>query len=129
MPGEGYTIFYVFICEIIITALLIAIIFLFTSFKSLAPFTGCAAGLLVAAEVFFTAPISGTGLNPARSFGPAFVLQNFQYYWIYFLAPILASILISILYKQLVYKPICGKLYHTFHHGCIFNCGYGKECH
>ena len=129
MPGEGYSIIYVFICEIIITALLITVIFLFTSFKPLAPFTGIAAGLLVAAEVFFTAPISGTGLNPARSFGPAFVLQNFQYYWIYFLAPILASILISVLYKQLVYKPICGKLYHTFHHGCIFNCGYGKECH
>jgi len=129
LPGEGYTIFFVFICEVIITALLITTIFLFTSFKPLAPFTGIAAGLLVAAEVFFVAPISGTSLNPARSFGPAYVLQNFQHYWIYLFAPFLASILISVVYKQLVYKPICGKLYHTFHGGCIFNCGYGKKSH
>jgi len=127
LPGEGVGIFHVFICEVIIAALLIATIFFFTSFKHLAPFTGGAVGLLVAAEVFFTAPISGTGLNPARSFGPAFVLQNFQHYWIYLFAPILASLLISVLYKQLIYKPICGKLYHTFGKGCIFNCGYGKD--
>jgi hypothetical protein len=47
-------------------------------------------------QVFFT----GGSLNPARSFGPDVILHTFStYHWIYWVGPILGSLLASGFYK------------------------------
>jgi len=43
--------------------------------------------LLVATMVWLEASISGTGLNPARSIGPALVTWFWQDQWLYWIAP------------------------------------------
>ena len=34
-------------------------------------------------------------LNPARSFGPALIVGNFDFQWIYWIAPILGGLIAS----------------------------------
>ncbi|WVW78083.1 hypothetical protein I302_100034 [Kwoniella bestiolae CBS 10118] len=45
---------------------------------------------------------TGAGLNPARSLGPAVVEKTFPgYHWIYWIGPLLGSLLASVFYKML----------------------------
>lgn len=53
---------------------------------------GVAIGATIALEAILGGPISGASMNPARSFAPAVVSGNFQYHWIYWVAPIFGSI-------------------------------------
>jgi glycerol uptake facilitator protein len=67
-------------------------------------------GLVLAAVIWALGAISGASLNPARSFGPAFVSLLFDtgpmsYYWIYVVGPILGGLLAAQLYK-LIFKRV-----------------------
>lgn len=68
------------------------------------PPTLCRPLLTLAAGVYYT----GGSLNPARSFGPSVVLRQFyHYHWIYWIGPLLGSLLASGFYmfiKMLEYE-------------------------
>jgi aquaporin Z len=64
-------------------------------------FAGLAIGLTVGVEAAFMGPITGASMNPARSFGPAFVGGIWQHHWLYWVAPILGAQLAVIVYKQI----------------------------
>lgn len=64
-------------------------------------FAGLAIGLTVGVEAAFMGPITGASMNPARSFGPAFVGGIWLHHWLYWVAPILGMQLAVIVYKQL----------------------------
>lgn len=64
-------------------------------------FAGIAIGLTVGLEAAFMGPITGASMNPARSFGPAFIGGFWQHHWIYWVAPILGSQLAVIIYRQI----------------------------
>jgi aquaporin Z len=41
----------------------------------------------------WSAPVSGTSINPARSFGPALVSGDWSAYWAYLVGPLIGAIL------------------------------------
>ncbi len=49
-------------------------------------------GLVVFIEALVAGPICGASMNPARSIGPAVVSFNFEFLWVYILAPIVGGL-------------------------------------
>ena len=43
-------------------------------------------------------------MNPARSFGPALYTGNWDYQWIYWLAPLSAALLTSVAFKLIFFR-------------------------
>ncbi|KAG7524966.1 aquaporin-1-like [Solea senegalensis] len=45
---------------------------------------------------------TGCGINPARSFGPAIILQSFDDHWVYWAGPMSASVVAALLYNYVL---------------------------
>lgn len=91
----------------------------------LAPWTGAIAGLLLALAILFESPLSGTSMNPARTFGSALAARDWSGFWIYLAAPPLAMLLAAELYRvELALRrraPTgCAKLDHAANVRCVF---------
>lgn len=67
----------------------------------IAPLAGVAIGFTLGFSFMLAGPISGGAMNPARAFAPALIVWNFDYQWIYWVAPILGGIIAAGLYKGL----------------------------
>jgi aquaporin Z len=67
-------------------------------------------------------PLSGMSMNPARTFGSAFVGHLWTGLWIYFTAPLLAMQLAAWLYLRRQGTVHCAKYHHHNNQRCIFNC-------
>ncbi|KAL6713666.1 Aquaporin-1 [Lecanora helva] len=87
--------------EMFLTSQLVFTIFMLAAEKHKATFiapVGIGLSLFIAelSGVFYT----GGSLNPVRTFGPCVISHSFEHYhWIYWLGPILGSVLASSLYK------------------------------
>jgi MIP family channel proteins len=64
-------------------------------------FEGLAIGATVFIEAACMGPITGASMNPARSLGPAFVANQWQHHWLYWVAPILGAQLAVSCYRYL----------------------------
>ncbi|GAB7326465.1 hypothetical protein MBLNU13_g10468t2 [Cladosporium sp. NU13] len=99
--GGGTTVAQGLFIEMFLTAQLVFTIFMLAAEKHKGTFiapVGIGLSLFVAelTGIYFT----GGSLNPARSFGPAVVNTSFvHYHWIYWLGPILGSIVAAGFYK------------------------------
>jgi glycerol uptake facilitator-like aquaporin len=84
------------------TFTLVYVVLATTTLKNfkIAPLAGVAIGFTLGLNVMFGGFISGGSLNSARSFGPALVVGNFNYQWLYWIAPIVGG-LISGVHKAL----------------------------
>ncbi|KAJ3049664.1 hypothetical protein HK097_009371 [Rhizophlyctis rosea] len=90
-----------FLMEFMITSLLIftvlgTAIHPGASVKPLAPIP---IGFAVVVGVIIAGGVTGGSMNPARSFGPAVVSNTWKGHWVYWAAPILAAIVVALLYK------------------------------
>jgi aquaporin Z len=76
----------------------------------------------VATLVWLGAPISGTSLNPARSFGPSIVSWFWYFQWLYWIAPPLGGLTAVALFYlfQRDRHILTAKLFHAPHYPCIF---------
>jgi MIP family channel proteins len=63
---------------------------------------GFAIGLTVAADILAIGPLTGGSMNPARSFGPAVVMQSFEGQAAYWIGPILGAIAAALIYDKLL---------------------------
>jgi aquaporin Z len=95
----------------------------FSSRARLAPYTGLAAGALVAFYIAFEAPYSGMSMNPARSFASAVVARDWTDLWIYLVATPLGMLSAAALYKRKSDAQGCAKVVHAVDARCI-HCGY-----
>ncbi len=122
-PGVGYPLWLVFLAEVSLTFLLVLSMFLFVSNHRLMRWTPLMVWILVAVMVWLEAPISGTSLNPARSFGPALISWFWQDQWLYWIAPPLGALLAVGTFRLLPIGKLdvlTGKLFHVPHYRSIF---------
>jgi len=92
------------ILETVMTFTLVYVILttLWTNKNKLAHLAGLLAiGFTVGFNVLLGASVSGASMNPARSFGPALIVWNFDYLWIYWVSPILGGLIAAGLYMGL----------------------------
>ena len=125
MPGDGgpATAFW---AELLISALLMAVVLTVSNTPRVARYTGLVCGVLVALYISLEAPLSGMSMNPARSFGPAVVARLWDGLWVYFTAPPLGMLSAAELYLRVKdHRGVeCAKLHHQNRKRCIF-CGGG----
>jgi len=94
---------------------------------SSARYAGIGAGALVALYIVVEAPVSGTSMNPARTFGPTLLAGTWHSLWVYCTAPVLGMVGAADAFTRLAHSPAdCAKLRHT-NVGCIFRCGYAQS--
>ena|SRR5918995_363984 len=91
------------ILETVMTFTLVYVVLATTTSKNfkIAPLAGVAIGFTLGFNVMFGGAITGGSLNPARSFGPALITGNFEYNWIYWIAPIVGGLIAAGVYKAL----------------------------
>jgi aquaporin Z len=120
LPTAGVAVAFAF--EVLISCGLMLTVLTCASRARLAPFTGLAAGALVALYIALEAPISGMSMNPARSFASAAPGGLWSDLWIYFVAPPLGMWTAAAIHAALGRVP-CAKLVHGTAQRCI-HCGY-----
>jgi aquaporin Z len=102
------------------TALLLAMIFLFLSRERLTRWTPLMLWPLVGALVWQGSPYTGTSLNPARSTGPAVAFSDFADLWLYLLAPALGALAVAVVWRRRhpSTHPKTAKLFHDPRYPC-----------
>lgn len=61
--------------------------------------------LIVGANIMAGGPFSGASMNPARSFGPAFVMWQWREHWVYWVGPLVGGGLPGALYDNFFIIP------------------------
>jgi aquaporin Z len=123
LPGTAYPLWLVFLAEVSMTFLLVLSIFIFVSNHRLMRWTPLMTWFLMATMVWLGAPVSGTSVNPARSFGPALVTWFWQDQWLYWIAPPLGAMVAVAVFRLLAIgkcEILTAKLFHVPHYPCIF---------
>lgn len=123
LPGTAYPLWFVFLTEVSMTFLLVLSIFIFVSSHRLMRWTPLMTWFLMATMVCLGAPISGTSVNPARSFAPALVSWFWQDQWLYWVASPLGAMVAVAAFRLLAVgerEILTAKLFHVPHYRCIF---------
>ncbi len=94
LPNPSTGVFVALIMEIVLTYLLVTVI-LGTAHETrlVGHNAALAVGGTIALAGLFASPVSGSSMNPARSFGPALVSGNLGSVWIYFVGPLIGALL------------------------------------
>jgi MIP family channel proteins len=62
---------------------------------------GVAIGLVVSMDILCGGYLTGAGMNPARTLGPALAMKHFDYLWMYFVGPFVGAAVAALLYDKL----------------------------
>ncbi|HAS08589.1 MAG TPA: aquaporin, partial [Actinobacteria bacterium] len=86
-----------FIIEVVLTFIFVGIILLVTKSENVG-FAGLTIGLGLAAVHLVGIPITGTSVNPARSFGPAILTggSSLTELWVFIAAPLVGGLIAAI---------------------------------
>jgi aquaporin Z len=112
LPGEGHSTMTVFLGEVVTTFTMVALLTVFLAFHKICFFTPALFPPLYSVMVWAESPISGTSTNPARSLGPAFISGQWQGWWIYWIGPILGTLLALMAFSYLAKRIEVAKLFY-----------------
>jgi aquaporin Z len=125
LPPQGLAAWNVLLGEVVTTFLLITGMCIFLGFRNLRAYTPALFPFLYSLMVFAEAPISGTSTNPARSCGPAVLAGDWQGWWVYWVGPVIGTLLATACCKLLAIRIESAKLYyfdidpHNLLHGYV----------
>jgi aquaporin Z len=111
-PGAGYTMTAALIGEAVTTFALVAGLCVFLAFHYLRRFTPAMIPCLYAIMVPLEASISGTSTNPARTLGPAVISGQWDGWWVYWVGPLIGSVMAVLACSFLARRIEVAKLYH-----------------
>jgi aquaporin Z len=99
-PASGYSDWQALLMEAALTMGLVSVILGTASgAQNIGIFGAIGVGAYIALAGLWGSPISGTSMNPARTFGPDLVGREFTAYWVYVIGPILgAALAVAIAY-------------------------------
>jgi aquaporin Z len=112
VPGSGYSLSTVVLGEAITTFGLISSLCIFIGFRMLRPYTPFMIPFLYGLMVPLESPISGTSTNPARSLGPSVVSGVWDGWWIYWVGPLIGTLVSISIFSFLGKRIEEAKLYH-----------------
>ena len=94
LPGPGYKNWQALLMEIVLTALLVSVILgTASAAQNVGAIAALGVGGYIALAGLWSAPVSGTSMNPARSFGPALVSGDWSSYWVYLVGPLIGALI------------------------------------
>jgi aquaporin Z len=92
LPGPGYKDWQAFLMEIALTGGLLSVILgTASAAQNVGAIGALGVGGYIALAGLWAAPVSGTSMNPARSFGPALVSGDWTAYWVYVAGPLIGA--------------------------------------
>jgi aquaporin Z len=91
VPGD-HGVLGALLTELLISFVTLSVVLVVASIAKLASYAGVATGVIVSLNVYFAAPLSGFGMNPARSLSSALVANVWTAWWVYVFAPPLAML-------------------------------------
>jgi aquaporin Z len=102
LPSDG-NVLRTLILETVMTFTLVYVVLTTaaTASNKIGPLAGLAIGLTLGFNVIFGGSITGGSLNPARSFGPALITGDLNYNWIYWISPIIGSLIAAGIHRVL----------------------------
>lgn len=95
------------IVEIILTCIFVLSVLGSTANEKTAPYAGIIIGLTLAFVHIMGIPLTGTSVNPARSFGPALMMAlngdvtALSQVWVFIVAPLVGAALAAVVFKAL----------------------------
>src|SRR3954469_1675846 len=94
LPGPGISTTTAMLWELVLTTGLVSVILGTASgAQQIGPLAAIGVGGYIALAGLWGAPVSGASMNPARSLGPALVLENWTSWWAYLLGPVAGAII------------------------------------
>lgn len=99
--STDFSIFGALITEIVLTFVFVFTVLGVTADESKSSIAGVVIGLTLAFVHILGIPLTGTSVNPARSFAPALFLggEALQQVWVFILAPLVGAALAAVVYK------------------------------
>jgi len=109
----GHTTTQAFVCEFVMTALFLLVIFGATSEKAPAGFAGIAIGLSLTLIHLVSIPVTNTSVNPARSIAAAVVDWDLHCgvtdLWLFIIAPLAGAAVAALIWRCLSSETKCEK--------------------
>ena len=105
--GKSISVGGAFVLETVLTLLFVLVILLVTDSAANASMAGTASGASLAVIHLVGIPLTGTSVNPARSFGPALFEGGdaIKHLWLFILAPLLGGALAAVAYGFVKAEP------------------------
>ncbi len=72
--------------------------------RTAGPAVGLAIGMVVTMDILMGGPITGAAMNPARALGPALASGHLDNWYVYWVGPIVGSVLAGLLYSNFFMK-------------------------